>query len=66
MESYVVRIYRSEKDNPAGLVGVVEQVGRSGLQAFTNLEEMWEILNRTAAERKPAVKKGRPPGKQTP
>ncbi len=45
MESYVVRIYRSEKDKPRILVGVVEEVGADGKKAFTNLDELWEILN---------------------
>lgn len=45
MESYVVRIYRSEKDKPRILVGVVEEVGAQGKKAFTNLDELWEILN---------------------
>lgn len=57
MESYIVRIYRSEKDNPAGLVGIVEQVGRSDRLAFTNLEEMWEILNPKASKPRPDGKK---------
>jgi hypothetical protein len=45
VESYVVRIYRSEKDKPRILVGVVEEVGAQGKKAFTNLDELWEILN---------------------
>jgi len=45
VESYVVRIYRSEKDKPRVLVGVVEEVGAQGKKAFTNLDELWEILN---------------------
>jgi hypothetical protein len=50
MESYIVRIYRTEKDNPSGLVGVVEEVGQRGRAAFTNLDEMWEILNPAGKE----------------
>lgn len=46
MQSYIVRIYRSEKEDPRTLIGTVEKVGRSGRNAFTNIDEMWEILNR--------------------
>ncbi len=45
MDSYVVRVYRQEKDNPSKLVGVVEEVGVKGKRAFTSLEDLWEILN---------------------
>jgi hypothetical protein len=45
MENYIVRIYRREEDNPRILVGVVEEVGVEGKKAFTNLEELWAILN---------------------
>jgi hypothetical protein len=43
--SYIVRIYRYEKDDPCGLVGVVEEAGGRGKKVFTNLEELWEIMN---------------------
>ena len=45
MENYIIRIYRYEKDNPRGMVGVVEEVGADVRMAFTNLEELWNILN---------------------
>ncbi len=44
LANYVVRIYRFEKDNPHHLVGVVEEVGIKGKKAFTNYDELWEIL----------------------
>jgi hypothetical protein len=43
--SYIVRVYRLEKDNPRLLVGTVEKVGAQGKTAFTNLDELWEIMN---------------------
>jgi hypothetical protein len=43
--NYVVRIYRSEKDNPRLLVGIVEEVGVDGKRAFQNYDDLWEILN---------------------
>jgi hypothetical protein len=47
--NYIVRIYRFKKDDPRGLVGVVEEVGIKGKRAFTNYDELWEILNSPAA-----------------
>jgi len=34
LATYIVRIYRSKKGKPRGLVGVVEQVGVKGRRAF--------------------------------
>jgi len=45
MNSYLVRVYRRKEDNPRVLVGVVEEPGGNGKRAFTNLYELWEILN---------------------
>jgi len=42
--NYVVRIYRFKKDNPRHLVGVVEEVGIKEKKAFTNYDELWDIL----------------------
>ena len=45
--SYLVRIYRRDGNNPRLLVGVVEEVGTEGKKAFSNLYELWDILNST-------------------
>jgi len=45
MNTYVVRVYRSDEDKPHLLVGVVEEVGVEGKKAFNNLDEIWAILN---------------------
>jgi len=45
MESYLVRIYRREENNPRLLIGVVEEPGVKGKKAFSNLWELWDILN---------------------
>jgi hypothetical protein len=45
MESYLVRIYRKADNNPRMLVGVVEEVGMKEKKAFSNLYELWDILN---------------------
>jgi hypothetical protein len=42
--NYVLRIYRFDKNNPRHLVGVVEAVGIKGKKAFTNYDELWDIL----------------------
>jgi hypothetical protein len=45
LESYIIRIYRSEDNNPRNILGVVEEVGAEEKRAFTNIEELWNILN---------------------
>ena len=45
LESYIVRIYRAEERNPRNIIGVVEEVGADEKRAFTNIEELWNILN---------------------
>ncbi len=56
MENYIVRIYRFEKDNPRQLVGIVESVENEGRgkRAFTNLDDLWEILNSQMSETGPS------------
>ena len=44
VKTYILRIYRSEDENPFTLVGVVEEVGVAGRKTFTNYEELWRIL----------------------
>ena len=45
MNTYVVRVYRSQDDEGRLLVGVVEEIGVEGKKAFNNLDELWTILN---------------------
>jgi hypothetical protein len=42
--SFIVRIYRFSEDGPAGIVGVVETVGKQEEKAFTGIQELGEIL----------------------
>ena len=44
LATYIVRIYRSKKGKPRGIVGVVEQIGVKGRRAFTDCDELWEII----------------------
>jgi len=57
MTSYLVRIYRKAENNPRVLVGVVEEPGVNGKKAFTNLYELWGILNPLENEKTQAKKK---------
>jgi hypothetical protein len=50
MDSYVIRIYRRDENDPRILVGVVEEVGVEGNRAFGNLDELWFILNSSRAK----------------
>jgi hypothetical protein len=45
VDSYILRIYRQEKKNPRMLIGTVEKVGKRGRAAFTNMDELWEIVD---------------------
>jgi hypothetical protein len=46
MDSYVVRIYRRAGSKLRILVGTVEVAGTDRKMAFSNIEELWEILHR--------------------
>ena len=45
LESYIIRIYRPEDNNPKNIIGVVEEVGAEEKRAFTTIEELCHILN---------------------
>jgi hypothetical protein len=46
MDSYVVRIYRRGGKKSRILIGTVEAAGAGRKMAFSNIEELWEILGR--------------------
>ncbi|MDH5604969.1 MAG: hypothetical protein OEY51_13555 [Cyclobacteriaceae bacterium] len=56
MKSYVIRIYRCDENKPRNLVGVVEEVGVKEKKAFTNIDELWEILRYVKDEPKKTEK----------
>jgi hypothetical protein len=66
MENYIVRIYRHEKDKPQRFMGIVEKVGEEGKKAFTQYDELWEILNTQPgrAGKETAAKAGSGKGKK--
>jgi hypothetical protein len=46
MDSYIIRIYRRAGRKPRILIGTVEPAGTRRKIAFSNIEELWEILRR--------------------
>ena len=49
MTNYLVRIHRKAEYNPGIVVGVAEEVGVEGNKAFSNVDELWSILNPSKA-----------------
>ena len=45
VESYIVRIYRRDKKNRDGIIGIVEIVSRKKKAAFKNFDELKMLLN---------------------
>lgn len=52
LNSYIVRVYREGGNKSRELVGIVEEVGGDGKKAFTNIDELWEILSSVRKRRK--------------
>ncbi len=50
LKDYVIRIYRRQKNDPRNLAGVVEEVGVEGDKTFSNLDELWSLLNSSKAQ----------------
>lgn len=44
MQTYLVRVYRTQAEHPQQLVGVIEQPGQALPLAFSNIDELWTIL----------------------
>lgn len=47
MESYIVRLYRRDVENPECLVGLVETVGENEARPFHTVSELVAILSET-------------------
>lgn len=59
MNSYIVRIYRREKDSFTGMFGVVTCVDESVEQPFISAEELWQILGKQkSGEKERMLKSG--------
>jgi len=52
MNSYIVRIYREEENNPRNFVGTVEEAGAGEKRVFTSLDELWAVLNPAEKEKR--------------
>jgi hypothetical protein len=61
MNTYIVRVYQKGNCIHNRLLGIVEKVGAAEKKAFTDFEDLWEILN--PKQDKPDKKKK---AKQTP
>ena len=46
MESYIVRIYRRGDKKSRILIGTVQVAGAERRMAFSNIDELWEVLGR--------------------
>ena len=53
MESFVVRVYRRSEISPDSLVGMVEDVRQGRQIPFHDMKELWAILLKEHARRKP-------------
>ena len=53
MESFVVRVYRRSETSPDSLMGMVEDVGQGRQIPFHDMKELWAILLKEHARRKP-------------
>jgi hypothetical protein len=53
LATYIIRLYRFQKNKPRSLVGVVEEIGVKGKKAFTNYHELWDILNPSKGRKMP-------------
>lgn len=51
LASFILRIYRFEKNKPHNLVGLVEEAGVKGKKAFMGLNEFWEIISSSKSVR---------------
>ena len=45
MDSYIVRLYRRDTENPENLVGLVETVGAEEKRSFHTVNELMAILS---------------------
>jgi hypothetical protein len=45
LKNYILRIYQYKENNPGRFVGVVEEPEKKTKKAFTNIDELWDILN---------------------
>jgi hypothetical protein len=44
VRSYIIRIYRDGKEKGKQFLGTIERAGKKAKLAFTNRDELWDIL----------------------
>jgi hypothetical protein len=49
--TYIVQLYRFQKNKPQRLMGIVEEAGTMKKSAFADYDELWAILNSSKAGR---------------
>ena len=57
MDSYLIRIYRREKDNPEAIVGTIEEIGAQETYTFKNLSELSKVITVPKKRRRRTAKK---------
>ncbi len=57
IETYIIRVYRRNRDDPRKIAGLVETVGKNEKKAFSNREELWDILEHEENRTKKDLKK---------
>lgn len=55
-ESYIVRIYRRDKKDPAGIIGLVEKVQTGEVEKFEDRDELFGVISRRPKERRRRAK----------
>ena len=46
MDSYLIRIYRRDKNNPEAIIGIIEEIGTDKKDSFGNLSELSTIISK--------------------
>ncbi len=52
MDSYIVRIYRRDVEDPGKIAGLVEVVGEGEVKKFTDREGLYRVICKEAKKRK--------------
>jgi hypothetical protein len=60
VESYIVRIYRRDRECPERANGIVQQVENGSETSFADMHGLWEILVGKARKSKPGVARNSP------
>jgi len=66
VRSFVVRVYRATPNRPDHLYGEAEEVGKKKIKSFSNLEELWTIVNPLSGKKQGMSSKEAMPGESPP